>query len=92
MRILVTGAKGFVGRNLCETLRNILDGKDKTHPELSVSAVYECDMETPAEVFDEYCKNADFVFNLAGEYFFQYPSCTFFTSSSFTSSIFFSII
>ena len=41
MRILITGAKGFVGRNLCETLRNILDGKDKTHPELSVSAIYE---------------------------------------------------
>lgn len=73
MRILVTGAKGFVGRNLCETLRNILDGKDKTHPELSVSAIYECDMETPAEVFDEYCKNADFVFNLAGVNRPQHP-------------------
>ena len=66
MKILVTGAKGFVGRNLCETLRNILDGKDKNHPELSLSAIYECDIDTPDEALDEYCKQADFVFNLAG--------------------------
>jgi len=73
MRILITGAKGFVGRNLCETLHNILDGKDKTHPELSVSAIYESDIDTPKEALDEYCKNADFVCNLAGVNRPQHP-------------------
>ena len=66
MRILVTGAKGFVGRNLCANLRNIQEGKDRRFPELSIEAVYEYDLDSTLDQLDEYCKNADFVFNLAG--------------------------
>ena len=66
MNILVTGAKGFVGRNLCETLKNIRDGKDRTHPGLEIGEIYEFDIDTPKELLSEYCANADFVFNLAG--------------------------
>ena len=66
MRILVTGAKGFVGQNLCASLENIRHGNDKTHPGITVSAVYQCDIDTPKEALLEYCQNADFVFNLAG--------------------------
>ena len=66
MKILVTGAKGFVGRNLCANLRNIQEGKDWRFPELSIEAVYEYDLDSTLEQLDEYCKNADFVFNLAG--------------------------
>lgn len=66
MRILVTGAKGFVGRNLCANLRNIQEGKDKTHPGLAIEAVYEYDLDsTPADMA-AWCAQADFVFNLAG--------------------------
>ena len=66
MKILVTGAKGFVGRNLCANLRNIQEGKDRRFPELSIEAMYEYDLDSTPEQLDEYCKNADFVFNLAG--------------------------
>ena len=66
MRILVTGAKGFVGKNLCAQLNNIKDGKDKTHPELSIESVYEYDIDSTLEELDSYCKDCDFVFNLAG--------------------------
>lgn len=66
MRILVTGAKGFVGRNLCATLYNIRDGKDRTHPGLTVEEVFEYDIDTDPALLDEYCQKADFVFNLAG--------------------------
>jgi len=66
MKILVTGAKGFTGKNLCASLKNIMDGKDKTHPDLSISRIYECDIDTTSEELDDYCKNADFVFNIAG--------------------------
>ena len=66
MKILVTGAKGFVGKNLCWALKNIQAGKDKTHPGLTIDAVYEYDLDSTPEQLDEYCKNADFVFNLAG--------------------------
>ena len=66
MKILVTGAKGFVGRNLCANLRNIQEGKDRRFPELKIDAVYEYDLDSTPEQLDEYCKNADFVFNLAG--------------------------
>jgi len=66
MKILVTGAKGFVGKNLCAALNNICTGKDRTHPSLTVSQVYEYDLGTDPSLLDEYCKNADFVFNLAG--------------------------
>jgi UDP-2-acetamido-2,6-beta-L-arabino-hexul-4-ose reductase len=66
MRILVTGAKGFVGKNLCAQLNNIKEGKDKTHPELSIESVYEYDIDSTVEELDTYCKDCDFVFNLAG--------------------------
>ncbi len=66
MKILVTGAEGFVGKNLVEALKNIRDGKDKTHGDLTVSEIYCYDIESTAEELEEACKNADFVFNLAG--------------------------
>ncbi|MBR3412724.1 MAG: NAD-dependent epimerase/dehydratase family protein [Bacteroidales bacterium] len=66
MKILVTGAKGFVGKNLCAQLNNIKDGKDKTHPGLSIEAVFEYDIDSTLEELDSYCKDCDFVFNLAG--------------------------
>lgn len=66
MKILVTGAKGFVGRNLCANLRNIQEGKDRRFPELSIEAVYEYDIDNTAEELDRWCAEADFVFNLAG--------------------------
>ena len=66
MKILVTGAKGFVGRNLCEALKNIRDGKDKTRPSLIIDEVYEYDIDSSQEQLQEYCQKADFVFNLAG--------------------------
>ena len=66
MNILVTGAKGFVGRNLCASLRNLQTGKDRTRSELKIDAVFEFDLgDTPGQL-DEYCSKADFVFNLAG--------------------------
>ena len=66
MKILVTGAKGFVGKNLCWALKNIQAGKDKTHPGLTVEAVFEYDLDSTPEELDAWCKDADFVFNLAG--------------------------
>lgn len=66
MKILVTGAKGFVGNNLVCALNNLKDGKDRTRPNIKIDEIYRYDVDgTPAEL-DEYCKNADFVFNLAG--------------------------
>ena len=66
MKILVTGAKGFVGKNLCCALYNLKDGKDRTRPDLHIDEVYEYDLDTPEEKLDEYCEKADFVFHLAG--------------------------
>ena len=66
MKILVTGAKGFVGKNLCATLYNIRDGKDRTRPGLKIEEVFEYDIDTDPSLLDEYCQKADFVFNLAG--------------------------
>ncbi len=66
MRILVTGAKGFVGKNLCAQLNNIKEGKDKTHSSLSIETIYEYDIDSTPEELDAYCKDCDFVFNLAG--------------------------
>ena len=66
MKILVTGAKGFVGRNLCAQLRNIAEGKAKFYGDISISDVYEYDIDSTPEELDSYCQNADFVFNLAG--------------------------
>jgi len=66
MKILITGAKGFVGKNLCEALSCIRDGKDRSHPELIIDELYLYDIDTDHSLLNEYCKNADFVFNLAG--------------------------
>jgi len=66
MNILITGAKGFVGRNLVENLKNIRDGKNKTYPDLVIDDIYEYDIDSSLEQLEQYCKNAHFVFNLAG--------------------------
>ncbi len=66
MKILVTGAKGFLGRNLVENLKNIRDGKNRTRPAISVEEIYEYDLENTPEELDNWCDKADFVFNLAG--------------------------
>ena len=66
MRILVTGAKGFVGKNLCANLRNIQEGKDRRFPELNIEEIYEYDIDTDPSLLDGFCEKADFVFNLAG--------------------------
>lgn len=66
MKILVTGAKGFVGKNLVAQLKNIQEGKAKCYGDLTVSAIYEYDIDSTLEELDAYCKNCDFVFNLAG--------------------------
>ncbi len=66
MNILVTGANGFVGKNLVCALENIRDGKDKTHPGIKIDKIYSFDIDTPLGVLDEACASADFVFNLAG--------------------------
>ncbi len=66
MKILVTGAKGFVGKNLCAALNNIKDGKDRRFPELSIEAVYGYDLDSTPEELDVWCASAGFVFNLAG--------------------------
>lgn len=66
MKILVTGAAGFVGKNLVESLKCIRDGKDKTRPNVQIEEIFEYDIDTAPELLDEYCQKADFVFNLAG--------------------------
>ena len=66
MKILITGAKGFVGKNLTEALKNVRDGKDKTRPELKIEELYLYDIDSTKEELEIACKNADFVFNLAG--------------------------
>ena len=66
MNILVTGAKGFVGRNLIENLKCIRDGKNHTRPNLVIEDIFEYDLDSTLEQLDEWCANAEFVFNLAG--------------------------
>ena len=66
MKILVTGAKGFVGKNLCSQLNNIKEGKARWYGDLQIDAVYEYDIDSTPEQLDEWCKECDFVFNLAG--------------------------
>lgn len=66
MKVLVTGAKGFVGKNLVEALKNLKDGKDRTRPELNIEEIYSYDIDSSESELDYACKNADFVFNLAG--------------------------
>ena len=65
MKILVTGAKGFVGKNLCAMLQTIRDGRNRTR-NICIEEIYEYDIDTAPELLDEYCAKADFVFNLAG--------------------------
>ena len=66
MNILITGAGGFIGRNLVCALENLRDGKDRSHPELSVGRIFRCTRETTAAELKTYCIEADFVFHLAG--------------------------
>ena len=66
MNILITGAAGFVGKNLTAALQCIRDGKDRTHPGLNIGELYLYDIDSPAELLEEACRKADFVFNLAG--------------------------
>ncbi len=66
MKILVTGARGFVGRNLCAQLKNIRDGKARCCGDLSIEEVFEYDIDSTPEQLDEWCGKCDFVFNLAG--------------------------
>lgn len=68
MRVLVTGAKGFVGRNLVESLKAIRDGKDRRerYSKLQPLTIFECDLDTTRAELSLYCSEADFVFNLAG--------------------------
>ena len=66
MDILITGAAGFVGKNLTAALEAIRDGKDRTHPGLEIGRLYLYDIDSSAELLDEACRKADFVFNLAG--------------------------
>ncbi|MCI6247787.1 capsular polysaccharide biosynthesis protein CapF [bacterium] len=65
MKILVTGARGFVGRNLCENLRNIQTGKNRTRS-LAIEEIFAYDLDTDPALLDSWCEQADFVFNLAG--------------------------
>ena len=66
MRVLVTGAHGFVGRNLTAELRNIAEGKCRRYPNIKIDEVMTYDIDSTAEELDDYCRRADFVFNLAG--------------------------
>lgn len=66
MNILVTGANGFVGKNLVCALKNLRDGKDRTRPALAIKEIFEYDIDTDPCLLDEYCQKADFIFNLAG--------------------------
>lgn len=66
MKILVTGAKGFVGKNLCAQLRNIAEGKNRSYGNIAIDAIYEYDVDSDPALLDDFCLHADFVFNLAG--------------------------
>ena len=66
MKILITGAKGFVGKNLTEALKNIMDGKDKTRPNLKIEEIFLYDIDSSEDELETACRKADFVFNLAG--------------------------
>ena len=74
MNVLVTGACGFVGKNLCAALKNIRDGKDRTRPQICIGEIFEYDIDTDPALLDGYCAKADFVFHLAGVNRPQNPS------------------
>ena len=65
MKILITGAKGFVGKNLVENLKNIKEGKNRTR-DIVIDSIFEYDIDSTKEELESYCKECDFVFNLAG--------------------------
>ena len=66
MNILITGAAGFVGKNLTANLKNLRDNKNRTRPNLRIEEIFEFDIDTPPALLEEYCQKADFVFHLAG--------------------------
>ena len=66
MNVLITGAKGFAGRNLVENLKCIRDGKNRTRPDLNIDSIYEYDIDNSLPELDRFCSDCDFVFNLAG--------------------------
>lgn len=66
MKILVTGAAGFIGKNLVESLKNIKNGKDRTRPNITIDEIYEYDTNSTEQALEKYCTDCDFVFNLAG--------------------------
>lgn len=66
MKILITGAKGFVGKNLSAALQNIKDNKDRTRPDIKIDELYLYDIDSSKELLETACEKADFVFNLAG--------------------------
>ena len=66
LNILITGAKGFTGKNLAQNLKNIRDGKNRTRPDIRIDEIFEFDIDTDKSLLDEYCAKADLVFNLAG--------------------------
>ena len=66
MNVLITGAKGFVGKNLSEALKTVRDGKDRTRPDLKIDEIFLYDIDSTPEELDRFCQKADFVFNLAG--------------------------
>ena len=65
-KVLITGAKGFVGKNLCAQLNNIKEGKARCYGDVAIEAVFEYDLDSTPEQLDQWCAEADFVFNLAG--------------------------
>ena len=67
MNILITGAAGFVGKNLSVALQAIKEGKDRTRSGLKIGELYLYDVDSPTELLEEACQKVDFVFNLAGD-------------------------
>ena len=87
MKILITGAAGFVGKNLTAALENVRDGKDKTHPAINIDEIYLYDIDSTAEELDAACAKCDFVFNLAGVNRPQKPEEFFEGNFSFASTL-----